>query len=200
MRLASEATCIVTAREGRSAAILWAAGLQPPPLPRSPSTAERPSPLSGSEHFLQYRENARDRCGRKPPQTSCDPLFVDRSDLIEDDKAWPAVEATGYAEWVWMPPGGEGCDNECAEMGIELVWRHDDAGTRLAALPAAGWIEVDQQDLPSAHDGSSYHLHSFRSNLVGVGSSSRSSSVRAQSCFAASAHPARTPPDGRMRG
>ena len=52
-----------------------------------------------------------------------------------------------YPEWIRMPVCCEGYNNECAEMGIQLIWRDDNAWPCLPDFRTTSWIKGNQKDI-----------------------------------------------------
>jgi hypothetical protein len=101
-----------------------------------------------------------------------------------------AAEPARYAEGIGVAARSKGRDNESTQVSVQLVGRHHNTGPRLADLPSPSGTERDEEDVASS-DSAYRQRHSWSSNCVPVGSSSRRSSPRSRICRAASAHPAR---------
>lgn len=101
-----------------------------------------------------------------------------------------AAEPASYAERIRVAACSKRRHNESTQVGVQLVGRHHHAGPRLADLPSPSGTERDEEDVAS-RDSAYRQRHSWSSNCVPVGSSSRRSSPRSRICLAASAHPAR---------
>lgn len=96
--------------------------------------------------------------------------MIHGSKLIQDNLAALCQEAASDSKRVRPARRGERCNDRSPQMGVELVWRNDDAGAGLADFASAGRVEGNEEDLP-APNRSLYHCQSSSSNRVGVGAS-----------------------------
>jgi len=127
---------------------------------------------------------------RESAQTLDQPFPIHGPNLVEDNMASLAAEPARYAERIGVAACSKRRQNESTQVGVQLVGRHHHAGPRLADLPSPSGTERDEEDVASS-DSAYRQRHSWSSNCVPVGSSSRRSSPRSRICLAASAHPAR---------
>ena len=126
---------------------------------------------SRCEHLSEDCQGLRERRRGERAESLNETFAADSPDLVENDVPVLAGEANYDAKWVRMTAPGQRCNDEGANMGVEVVRRYDHAGACLANLPAAGRIELDEPHL-TASNGRRYHAHSS-SKRVAEGASRR---------------------------
>lgn len=121
---------------------------------------------------MEDGEDAREGRRRYSSKMADETLPVDGTKLISNNMPVLVREAARDPKRIGLSPSRERCDDDCAQMSIELVRRDDDAGASLLDLASARRIQINEEDIPATDWLHAYHCHSASSKRVGVGASS----------------------------
>ena len=143
--------------------------------------------FSVGEHLLQSAKHL-DQCRTgQGSEFPYQPLSVDSPQLIENYVPGALLKPTPNAPRIRTAARGHRRHDDCAQVGIQFVRGHDDAGTGLLNLAAERRIQTNQVNVTAAD----HHCQSASSKAVGVGGSNGASSPRWCIIRAFAAHPAR---------
>lgn len=147
-------------------------------------------PLLLREHFTKHSERPGKLRRLQATKSANQATSVHRAELIQHDVARPILEPAGSAECVFEAPDRYRRHQGRIRVTIQLVRRHNGAGTLILDFLANRGLQINEEDLSAPRGGHS-HVHPVSPNAVGVGSSSRPSSLRSLISFAASRQPTR---------
>ena len=117
------------------------------------------------EHVLQAFEDRENRLSFKLPERLHEALRINRPKLIERHEACASLKTTSRTPWVCTSASRHRRDDDCPEVIIQFVGRHDHAWPRLPDFATERGIESNEMDLTAADWWTAYrHSHSSRSN------------------------------------
>jgi hypothetical protein len=69
--------------------------------------------------------------------------------LIEDNVTGLALKSARNAKWIHVSPRGQGSDNACTNVSVQIIRRNHQAGTGFPYLATPRRIEFDENDVAS---------------------------------------------------
>ena len=86
--------------------------------------------------------------------------MFDGANLIQCDETGAALKTTRDPPGVGAASGGHRCDDGGAQVAVQLLRRHDQAGPRLPDFTADRRIEDHEMDVATRDRAAAYHSHS----------------------------------------
>lgn len=135
--------------------------------------------LLHSKHRLQNAEHLIQCAIGENAQALDQPISIDSPDLIKNHVPILALKATTHTERIWVPTRCQRCNNKRTQMGIQFIWRDDNAWSRFSDFRSTRGVEGDKIDVTPRDFFINHHDHSSSSKRVLAMSSRRPSGAKA---------------------
>ena len=125
------------------------------------------------EHFLQRFQDCRDRARRQPTQPLDQTFTINGTHLIEGNEPRTVLKPARHAPRIDMAARCHGRNDDRAQVFVEFVGRHHQAGTCFPDFAPDRRIKPHKMHV-AAHNrtGSHRHCHSLSSKWLDVVASS----------------------------
>ena len=106
---------------------------------------------SRGKHRLKDLEGARKRSGRQAAEPLGKSFDIDSTNLIHDNETVLPTKSAGDAKRIRVSAFRQRRNNDCPNMGVQVIRRHDYAGARSTNLTATRRVQLHEKYIAAPH-------------------------------------------------